>query len=71
MSSKKVKGCNFNWYYSAENGEEFSSYCVDNKDVTSIDYHEPMGHGDKHYCDVYLEDGTMERVFNLNSVAFN
>jgi hypothetical protein len=66
----KVKSVTFNWFYSEDSGEEFSSYTVGKTTVTKIEYHSPMGEGDRHYCDVYCEDGCVMRIFNLNSVEF-
>ena len=69
IKSKKVTSIIFNWFYSHENGEEYKEYIV-GKEVVSIEYHEPLGSGDAHYCDVLLEDGTIDRVFNINSIIF-
>ena len=43
---------------------------VGQKGVIKIEYHEPVGNGDCHYCDIYFEGGTISRVFNLNEVVF-
>lgn len=37
--------------------------------VDKIEYHEPKGEGDKHYCDVYRED-VVNRVFEPKEVIF-
>ena len=38
--------------------------------VVDIQYHEPQGEGDQHYCDIYLSDGIMKRVFRPESISF-
>lgn len=36
--------------------------------ITSIEYHEPLGDGDRHYADIYYSDDTIVRHFNIDSV---
>lgn len=36
----------------------------------SIEYHEPQGDGDAHYCDVKFSDGRNTRVFRPDEVEF-
>ena len=67
---KKVKSIIFDWFYSTENGEEYCSRTVGKLGVNKIEYHPAMGEGDRHFCDVYHEDGSVIRKFNLNSVEF-
>lgn len=43
---------------------------VGEKHVAEISYHEPLGPGDTHYCDVALDTGEMIRVFDLKWVKF-
>jgi len=38
--------------------------------VVNIEYHFPMGDGDAHYCDVFFDDGVIERVFRPDHVIF-
>lgn len=38
--------------------------------VTKIEYHEPHGEGDAHYCDVYMSNGGMRRVFRPDNIDF-
>ena len=38
--------------------------------IKRITYHEPMGEGDAHYCDVFFTNGNMERYFRPRSVVF-
>lgn len=38
--------------------------------VTRIEYHEPRGEGDAHYCDVYMNNGKMRRVFRPDNIDF-
>ena len=69
--SKKVNEIIVNWFYTTgETGSEYEIYKVGVSGVLSIEYHEPQGEGDKHYCDVYLQDGTVQREFNLNRITF-
>ena len=59
------------WFYTTgESGEEYVQYEVGKNNVLSIEYHEPKGEGDRHYCDVTMEDGIINREFNLNSIVF-
>jgi hypothetical protein len=39
--------------------------------VESIEYHEPAGEGDQHYCDVHLDDGKIKRIFRPEAITFN
>lgn len=39
--------------------------------VDAIEYHEPQGEGDAHYCDILFSDGTVERLFRPNSINFS
>ena len=39
--------------------------------VIKIKEHRAEGEGDKWYYDVFLSDGTMERIFNPNVVVFD
>ena len=63
----------FNWYATTEHGEEFSKYAVGTGYLgvvcEKIEEHRPMGDGDKWYYDVYLSNGTIERIFNPNTVT--
>jgi hypothetical protein len=38
--------------------------------VTKIDYHEPLGNGDVHYCDVHHSDGVVQRIFRPDFIEF-
>ena len=38
--------------------------------VTQIEYHEPMGEGDQHYCDIYYDDGDVVRMFRPDFITF-
>ena len=67
----KVKAIIIDWFYSIENGEEYTSMRVGSTGVKEIKYHIPMGEGDKHFCDVYYEDGSVIRKFNINSIEFD
>ena len=72
----KIKGITYNWFVTPENGEEFSSWFIgmnyrNDISVIKIEEHRPAGEGDKWYYDVFLSDGTMERIFNPNVVVFD
>ena len=71
-----IKGINYNWFATPENGEEFSSWFIgmnyrNDISVIKIKEHRAEGEGDKWYYDVFLSDGTMERIFNPNVVVFD
>jgi len=38
--------------------------------ITKIEYHSPMGEGDKHFTDVYFENNGVIRFFDILSVVF-
>jgi len=40
------------------------------EDVEKIEYHEPMGEGDTHYCDVCYTNGRKYRIFRPDSILF-
>lgn len=37
---------------------------------SKIEYHEPKGEGDAHFCDCYGFDGTIDRLFRPDSITF-
>ena len=68
-----IKAFTTNWWtYSnpGEYGENFLYLRYDMEHIASIKYHEPVGNGDAHYCDVYFKDGQHKRYFNINEVEF-
>lgn len=65
-----VKSVLYDWFYTLENGEEYQQAAVGRNGVVGIVYHAPVGEGDRHYCDVIKNDGTMYRIFNINNIAF-
>lgn len=70
MNNKKVESIIYDWFYSTDIGEQYTVVTVDKNEVKNIEYHIPIREGDKHYCDVFLNDGSIFRKFNLNSVNF-
>ena len=44
---------------------------IDSVLVSHMTYHAAAGEGDAHYVDVYLSDGTVERIFRPDAVRFN
>ena len=56
-------------------GDEFESYTVDKPSldgsvVIDIEYHQPAGEGDAHYCDITFSDGKYKRLFRPDVVDF-
>lgn len=43
---------------------------VGNMNIKNIEYHCPLGEGDKHFADVYFLNGTMERFFDIVTIQF-
>lgn len=43
---------------------------MDNEDVSEIKYHTPRGDGDRHFVDVYYNNGRSYRYFNIESIGF-
>lgn len=70
---QKVKSITYNWFQEGNTangiGENYYSHTVGKNGVIDIIYHEPIGEGDKHFCDIHFEN-SYTRVFNLNSVEF-
>ena len=42
----------------------------DNKKVVNIKYHTPLGEGDRHDCDIDMEDGKTYRLFQISRITF-
>ena len=38
--------------------------------ITSIEYHEPLGDGDRHYVDIHYSDDVIVRYFNIDGVCW-
>ena len=70
MDKENVTRVDYNWGFSNENGEECSYYEVGYKGVQKIKYYEPTGTDNQHFCDVFSDNGTTERVFNINRVVW-
>lgn len=51
-----------NWWVGKEVGIDHT--------VTKIEYHQPAGEGDAHYCDVHIGNGTVRRVFRPDNIDF-
>lgn len=45
--------------------ESWESASIDDRHVKHIEEHRPMGDGDKWFYDVYYDNGTMMRIFNV------
>lgn len=70
-----IKGINYNWFASRENGEEFTNRTIGttyggNLVCLNIIEHPARGEGDKWYYDIVYSDGSTERIFNPNNVYF-
>ena len=68
MEKRYVVRVDYNWYFSSENGEEFSTAKVGQSGVTEIRYYSPQHECECHYCEVIFENGSLERIFNINRV---
>lgn len=44
--------------------------CFDPVFITSIEYHEPLGDGDRHYVDIHYSNDVIVRHFNIDSVGW-
>lgn len=67
----KVKGVTMVYGCTSEALEE-EYYIVDSKSpygCDKIEYHQPMGEGDRHYVDVY-RGKTVYRLFNPTKIEF-
>lgn len=50
-------------------GEEYKRYEVGKNNVKEIQYHTPVGEGDRHYCDIYFDNtDNVKRIFNINEI---
>jgi hypothetical protein len=45
-------------------------YQLGNKGVNKIKYHSAQGEGDRHYCDIYYDNGTEIRAFNIEDIIW-
>ena len=61
MSGRTVK-------YVLEN--KLDGFTVGCSGVQSISYHSALGEGDRHYCDIYFNNGEVERLFVFDSIGF-
>jgi hypothetical protein len=74
----KVKLVEFDWFYTAEEGEASATcsigtswgYEKGKKTVTNIEYYSPKENGNRHYCDIIWDNGETLRTFNINAVIF-
>ena len=68
---RTITGVTFNWRFSTENGEEFSSFTVGIGGVTEIEEHSSLDEGDRWFYNIHFENGTMQRIFYPNQVFFS
>lgn len=71
---RKIKSILYNWFYTAEAGEEYVYFEVGKEkpiagclSATKIVEGETK---DKTYYDIYFDNGTIERVFNASQVTY-
>lgn len=70
-----IKEIQYNWFGTPKDGEQFSLCSVGKRyrndiSVIKIEEHQSQWEGDKWYYDVFLSDGTIDRIFNPNAVVF-
>lgn len=70
MEDREVTSVIVDWFYDTENGEQFTKFTVGRNDVKAIRYHIPSGEGDKHFCDIEVENREYIRVFNINTISY-
>ena len=46
-------------------------YNIKQSTVECIEYHQPMGDGDAHYCDILHTDGKITRFFRPDEIVFD
>ena len=69
MSNQWDKECT-EFYKAYANGETEHIYIgKPGQDIKEINYHEPCGEGDCHYCDIKYNSGITQRIFKPDSVT--
>ena len=68
MEKRYIVRVDYNWFFSNENGEEFSSAKIGQNGVTEIRYYSPRHECECPYCEIDYENGYRERIFNINRV---
>ena len=63
--NKKVENC----YKELASGEVFDVKPF-LSGVVDIVYHETQGEGDAHYCDIFMDDGRIKRIFRPDYIEF-
>ena len=74
----KVKSVQFNWFYTAEDGDGYEEceigtvwgYKETKKTVVEIKHHPPQRNGDRPYCDIEFDNGEIYRTYNINNIVF-
>ena len=67
----KVKAVYKEYVTSNESDYHYIGQYMDmDREVIFIEYHEPSGEGDAHYCDVGFKGGTVKRIFRPDTVEF-
>ncbi len=69
MMNAEIKSIIFNWF-TTDQGASYQIREVGTGGVERIVEHEARGEGDKWHYDVFYEDGTIERIFNVNYAVF-
>jgi len=61
-----IEQIKYNW----TNDGDYQVAEVGREEIVRIEEHRPAGEGDKWFFDIYLEDETIIRVFNINEVIY-
>lgn len=64
-----IRSITYNWH-NTESGETHSSYTVGFKIAPDLECSAISNDGETNICDVYFSDGTMKRIFNVNTITY-
>ena len=71
MGDKYVHQIECDWFATSENGEEYCTFTLgETSGLKDIKYNSCFVEGDRHYADLYFEDGRIVRTFNLSRVIW-
>lgn len=65
----EITEIHYNWYYTTNEGEDYTIIKLGERGVKKIIEHRPQGDGDNWYCEIEYTDGTLLTVANLNKVV--
>jgi len=80
MKAKKISKIVFNWH-TGEFGASSETYVINMEvkktlpgekkhNILRMEEHEPRGEGDKYWIDVFFDDKSEERIFNINRIEY-